>query len=199
MGRLSLSHAAMRGALMSTTVTLISGHCDAITAIVGPPTYPAPMQAMCFLNFRFVICRFPPREFSYLLTDEKTMSAMSRRTQSIAAVSAFRDGYVQFDSITMADFAAISAMQTHPVKPVLPIVEREQTEPMKRSWLSSQPSPACKPREGVWLVTICSRQEAEKYLLPSWKPSLSNILKKRRMSGTVENNPAEPATMTCLS
>jgi hypothetical protein len=31
---------------MSATVTLMCGHCCAITAIVGPPTYPAPMHAI---------------------------------------------------------------------------------------------------------------------------------------------------------
>ncbi len=32
------------------TLTVTSGHCSAITAIVGPPTYPAPMQQI-FLPF----------------------------------------------------------------------------------------------------------------------------------------------------
>lgn len=31
---------------MSTTMTLMCGHLYAIIAIVGPPTYPAPMQQM---------------------------------------------------------------------------------------------------------------------------------------------------------
>jgi hypothetical protein len=31
---------------MSTTFTVMSGHFRAIMAIVGPPTYPAPMQQM---------------------------------------------------------------------------------------------------------------------------------------------------------
>ena len=35
---------------ISTTVTTISGHFRAITAIVGPPTYPAPIQHI-FLTF----------------------------------------------------------------------------------------------------------------------------------------------------
>src|SRR6478672_13849038 len=37
-------HAAILFSFKSTTVTWISGHFCAITAIVGPPTYPAPMQ-----------------------------------------------------------------------------------------------------------------------------------------------------------
>jgi len=40
----SLFQAAMRPALMSTTVTRRSGHLAAIMAMVGPPTYPAPIQ-----------------------------------------------------------------------------------------------------------------------------------------------------------
>ena len=41
MGSLSKSgsfQAAMRSSLMSTTLTVILGHCLAITAMVGPPT-----------------------------------------------------------------------------------------------------------------------------------------------------------------
>jgi hypothetical protein len=38
--------AAMRSALRSTTVTCTPGQRSAITAMVGPPTYPAPMQQM---------------------------------------------------------------------------------------------------------------------------------------------------------
>lgn len=44
MGRLSEFHCRMRSLLRSTTVILMSGHLSAITAHVGPPTYPAPMQ-----------------------------------------------------------------------------------------------------------------------------------------------------------
>lgn len=36
----------MRAWLISTTTTLMCGHLYAIIAIVGPPTYPAPMQQM---------------------------------------------------------------------------------------------------------------------------------------------------------
>lgn len=34
----------MRSTLRSTTVTRMSGHFNAMTLHVGPPTYPAPMQ-----------------------------------------------------------------------------------------------------------------------------------------------------------
>jgi hypothetical protein len=44
MGSRSEFQAAMRAASMSTTVTWMSGALSAITAIVGPPTKPAPMQ-----------------------------------------------------------------------------------------------------------------------------------------------------------
>jgi hypothetical protein len=40
----SLFQAAMRDIDMSTTATSMDGHLSAMTAIVGPPTYPAPMQ-----------------------------------------------------------------------------------------------------------------------------------------------------------
>ena len=47
---------------ISTTVTLMWGHFDAIIAIVGPPTYPAPMQHIfiedILYSLRFVFCRF---------------------------------------------------------------------------------------------------------------------------------------------
>ena len=43
-GNLSEFQASILGLLRSTTVTQISGHFSAITAHVGPPTYPAPMQ-----------------------------------------------------------------------------------------------------------------------------------------------------------
>ena len=45
----ALNRGAIWRAEMSTTVTLISGHLEAITAIVGPPTYPAPIQQICNL------------------------------------------------------------------------------------------------------------------------------------------------------
>ena len=90
-GRLSLSHAAMRPGLMSTTVTLISGHFAAITAMVGPPTYPAPMQVICLLNAFFAITLSP---FAVNYFVEKMMSAMSLRTPSIACVSGFLAGNV---------------------------------------------------------------------------------------------------------
>src|SRR5690606_18101854 len=44
--RSSPFHAAMRASLMSTMVTRMSGHCGAITDMMGPPTQPAPMQQM---------------------------------------------------------------------------------------------------------------------------------------------------------
>lgn len=49
MGRVSEFQALMRDSLMSTTVTVISGHIWAITLHVGPPTYPAPMQQILFI------------------------------------------------------------------------------------------------------------------------------------------------------
>lgn len=49
MGRLSEFHWSMRSVLRSTTVTVISGHFKAMTAHVGPPTQPAPMQQMCVM------------------------------------------------------------------------------------------------------------------------------------------------------
>ena len=45
--------AAILASFKSTTVTLISGHFWAITAMVGPPTYPAPIQQI-FLIFIFI-------------------------------------------------------------------------------------------------------------------------------------------------
>lgn len=36
--------------LRSTTVTQISGHLYAITAHVGPPTYPAPIQQILLID-----------------------------------------------------------------------------------------------------------------------------------------------------
>ncbi|TNN69390.1 hypothetical protein EYF80_020391 [Liparis tanakae] len=41
--------ALMRDSLMSTTVTVISGHMWAMMLHVGPPTYPAPMQQILFI------------------------------------------------------------------------------------------------------------------------------------------------------
>lgn len=49
MGRVSEFQALMRDSLMSTTVTVISGHMWAIMLHVGPPTYPAPMQQILFI------------------------------------------------------------------------------------------------------------------------------------------------------
>ena len=51
-GRLSEFHAAILSAFMSTTHTLRRGFFSAITAIVGPPMYPAPMHTMSLF-----ICR----------------------------------------------------------------------------------------------------------------------------------------------
>ncbi len=44
MGNLSEFHWLMRSELWSTIVIVTPGHLCAITAHVGPPTYPAPMQ-----------------------------------------------------------------------------------------------------------------------------------------------------------
>src|SRR5690606_24310750 len=41
--------AAIRFSFMSTILTVIWGHFWAITDIVGPPTYPAPMQQIFFI------------------------------------------------------------------------------------------------------------------------------------------------------
>ena len=49
LSKLSLFQASIRSWFISTTLTLICGHFKAITAIVGPPTYPAPMQQICFI------------------------------------------------------------------------------------------------------------------------------------------------------
>ncbi|KAJ2643836.1 hypothetical protein GGH99_008489 [Coemansia sp. RSA 1285] len=54
-GRLDEFHAAMRLASVSTTVNSMSLHFKAITALVGPPTYPAPMQHTCVTAFS-VVC-----------------------------------------------------------------------------------------------------------------------------------------------
>src|SRR5213078_3497540 len=45
--------APTRSALISATTTRMSGQCFAITAIVGPPTYPAPMQRIFLIIARF--------------------------------------------------------------------------------------------------------------------------------------------------
>src|SRR5712692_6216478 len=50
MGRLSVCQAWMRSPLTSTTVTSYCGHLAAIIAIVGPPTWPPPMQRMRLAN-----------------------------------------------------------------------------------------------------------------------------------------------------
>mmetsp|Transcript_32103 Transcript_32103/g.66396 ORF Transcript_32103/g.66396 Transcript_32103/m.66396 type:complete len:83 (+) Transcript_32103:1428-1676(+) len=44
MGRLGEFHASICFCERSTTQTRILGHLAAITAMVGPPTYPAPIQ-----------------------------------------------------------------------------------------------------------------------------------------------------------
>lgn len=48
-GNFSEFHESIRGLLKSTTVTLISGHFNAMTLQVGPPTYPAPIQQMALI------------------------------------------------------------------------------------------------------------------------------------------------------
>jgi len=42
---------------MSTTVTVCSGQFLAIIAIVGPPTYPAPMQRMLLIELRLFLSK----------------------------------------------------------------------------------------------------------------------------------------------
>src|SRR5687767_4608012 len=51
MGSVSEFHAAIRAAFISTTRTSIPGAFSAIIAIVGPPTYPAPIQQI-FIQVR---------------------------------------------------------------------------------------------------------------------------------------------------
>ncbi len=43
-------HAFIHSLLISTTWKIKSGHFAAITVIVGPPTYPAPMQQIFFIG-----------------------------------------------------------------------------------------------------------------------------------------------------
>jgi hypothetical protein len=50
MGKLSEFQRSICLGLMSTTVTLTCGHLKAMTAMVGPPTYPAPKQQIFTLN-----------------------------------------------------------------------------------------------------------------------------------------------------
>lgn len=50
MGSLSEFHCLIRSLLKSTTVTVISGHFQAITLQVGPPTYPAPKQQIFLIT-----------------------------------------------------------------------------------------------------------------------------------------------------
>ena len=52
MGNLSEFHWSILGLLISTTVTVRSGHFEAIREQVGPPTYPAPIQQI-FLILMF--------------------------------------------------------------------------------------------------------------------------------------------------
>ena len=50
-GKLLVFQAAIFSGITSTTVTLYCGHLCAIIAMVGPPTYPAPIHKRFFLNF----------------------------------------------------------------------------------------------------------------------------------------------------
>ena len=50
MGQARASQAAIWAAVRSTTQTLMCGQFSAMTAMVGPPTYPAPMQQMFSLK-----------------------------------------------------------------------------------------------------------------------------------------------------
>lgn len=48
-------HCDMRSTLRSTTVTRMSGHFNAMTLHVGPPTYPAPMQQIFVITILAII------------------------------------------------------------------------------------------------------------------------------------------------
>src|SRR6218665_1285064 len=56
--------AAIRASFKSTTVTLISGHFCAMTAIVGPPTYPAPIQQMFLIFILLFYFKFSQYHFT---------------------------------------------------------------------------------------------------------------------------------------
>ena len=61
-GKLSEFQAWILSSDLSTTVTLMSGHLFAITAHVGPPTYPAPTQQIFvwpFSTFSWIELIFP--------------------------------------------------------------------------------------------------------------------------------------------
>ena len=53
-----LFHASIFSLSRSRRVTFISGQLFAITAIVGPPTYPAPIQQMFFIKREIFINDF---------------------------------------------------------------------------------------------------------------------------------------------
>jgi hypothetical protein len=56
----------MRGTEMSTTQTSIAGHFSAMTAMVGPPTYPAPRQHIFTILLSDCMWNMTITEISYV-------------------------------------------------------------------------------------------------------------------------------------
>jgi hypothetical protein len=71
MGSWSLFQAAILGSQMSTTTTSIDGHLSAMTAIVGPPTYPAPMQQI-FTIFLVYVHNLKEGKFNTYMKEKET-------------------------------------------------------------------------------------------------------------------------------
>jgi hypothetical protein len=81
MGRLSLCQALMRFSSISTTVTSQSGHFAAIMAIVGPPTYPAPMQRIFVFGLVALIIHIPSGKVSFLIRQSRKFKVQDAKSK----------------------------------------------------------------------------------------------------------------------